>query len=387
MLKKSFCVVFIGLAVVVFFNSTVFAADSTDLKVVFRKAKSAGGALNRGDKEVIEKYVSNSMDELANSLEFTEMLDIRNEIVSFSIKKKPSEYSMAFANAIEKAFGPALVKVENTSDQILKNQLAINLLILLADIEIMDLAPIGISMFGDENAAIKYWAVSSVANSEVATQLKAAVTGNPKLAAKIVSAFDKMVDNNTLPDILNLIVGFADVLDSSEADAILVRIADIRIDSYIKWTVKYELMDAGLLNSLARTIRSKKLSAGTSKTKVARRFAQLYSCVIQRYILGFNTLADTRKAQLSIVLGDVEKTSVGKLTGQSQIEIKQLLSSNNQRTLDLLDKEHDSLLGSASGPGRLAQKLNFDYGKFAGKKINAPKRISAPKQEVGIEVK
>jgi hypothetical protein len=386
MLKKSLFAVFIVIAVVIFVNSAVFAADSSDIKVVFRKANSAGGALNRGDQEAISKFVSNSLDELVTALDYSEMLGIRKDIAAYSIKKKPSRYSLAYATAIEKAFPPVMDKVKNISDPVRKTQLAISLMILLADVETMELAPLGMSMFDDKNAAVRYWAVSSVASVEVAEQLKSSATGDPKLAAKILSVFDKMINEKTLPEMLNLIAGFADALDSTEADEILIRIADIRIKSYAKWNVKYELMDAELINSLCRTIRARKSASDTLKTEAARRFAQLYSCAIQRYILGFNTLDDIQKAHLTFVLSDVERFAIGKLLARPQTEIKQLVSSNNPRGLEALEMEHDSLLGTVSKPGRLAQELNFDYGKMAGKIMNAPRRISAPKPEVEPEV-
>lgn len=385
MSKKSYCVSIIVLTVVFLLSSAVFAADSSGIDAVFRKAKSGDGVINSGDKRVIGEFVSKSLDELVNALDLAEMSDIRNEIASRSIKKKPNQYSMAFAGAMKKALTPVLNQVANTTDEVRKNQLTINLLILLADINTIELAPIGMSMFGDENAAIRYWAVSSVATREIAVQLKSAVTGDPKLAAQIVSQFDKMVDENTFPEILNLIVTFADALDTTETDAILLRIASIRIKSYAQWTVKFEFMDANLLNSLARTIIAADSASKSNIAEIARSFAQLYSYAIQRYVRGFNILGDTQKNELVFVLAEVEQVSVGKLLGQSQNDIKKFVSSSNQRSIDSLDKEHDSLLGTASRAGRLARKLNFNYGKDAGVPIIAPKQLSSPKPLLGEE--
>ncbi|MCF7955279.1 MAG: hypothetical protein K9M75_05720, partial [Phycisphaerae bacterium] len=181
-----------------------------------------------------------------------------------------------------------------------------------------------------------------------------------------------------LPEILNLIVGFADALDTPQADALLVRIADIRIESYAAWKVKFELMDAELLNSLARSIKENKTSSEKDTAEIARRFAQLYSYAIQRYISGFETLQDSQKTQLEFVLADVELSSVSKLLGRPQNVIKQCVSNSSQRSLETLGNEHDSLLGKASGPGRLAYELKYDYGRDGSKPITAPKRLSPP---------
>jgi len=378
MAKKRFCFVIIVLAVVFCLNSAVFAADTREIDVVFKKARSAGGALNSGDKKVIAEFVSRSLEEMVIALDYKDMADIRGEIVSRSVIKKPSQYSMAFAASMEKAVKPALAEVARLSDKSRMMQLKLNLLILLAQVENMELAPVGMSMFDDKNAAVRYWAVNSVANTEIATQLKSKVTGDEKLAKQIISRFDKMVNDRTLPEILNLIVGFADVLDTPQADALLVRIADVRIKSYAAWKVKFELMDANLLNSLARCIKANKTGNEKEIAEIARRFAQLYSYAIQRYVSGFETLEASQKAQLKFVLADVEQSSVSKLLGRSQNVIKQYVNNSSQRSLDSLGKEHDSLLGKASRAGRLAYELKYDYGTDGGKPITAPKRLVPP---------
>ncbi|MBW8015281.1 MAG: hypothetical protein FVQ82_03775 [Planctomycetes bacterium] len=378
MAKKRFYFVFIVLAVVFCTNSVVLAADSREIDVVFRKAKSAGGKIIASDKKVIDKFISISLNELVNAVDFKEMAEIRGEIVSRSIKKKPTQYSLAFSSALKKGLQPALANVAGVSDQSRKIQLKLNLLILLTQVESMELAPVGMSMVDDENAAVRYWAVSSVANSAISSQLKSKVIGDPKLVKQILSKFEKMINDKTLPEILNLIVGFADALDTPQADALLVRIADVRIELYAAWKVKFELMDAGLLNSLARSIKSGKTGSKKEIAEIARRFGQLYSYVMQRYILGIQTLDASQKAQLAFVLADVEQTSISKLLGQNQNQIKRLVSNSNPRSLVSLGNEHDSLLGNASRAGRLGSELNYHYGKPGSKQIIAPKRLSAP---------
>ncbi|MCF7956165.1 MAG: hypothetical protein K9M75_10210 [Phycisphaerae bacterium] len=378
MSKKRFCFVIIVLAVVFCFNSVVLAADTREINVVFGKAKSAGGALNGGDKKVIGDFVSKSIEEMIIAPDYKGMAGIRGEIVSRSVSKKPSQYSMAFAASVEKAVKPALAEVARLSDKSRMLQLKLNLLILLAQVESMELAPVGMSMFDDENAAVRYWAVNSVANSEIANQLKSKVTGDEKLAGQIISRFDKMVDDRTLPEILNLIVGFADALDTPQADALLVRIADIRIKSYAAWKVKFELMDADLLNSLARSIKENKTGSEGEIAEIARRFGQLYSYAIQRYISGFDTLQAPQKDQLAFVLADVEQSSISKLLGRPQNVIKQCVSNSSQRSLETLGNEHDSLLGKASGPGLLGYELKYDYGQLGGKPMTAPMRLTPP---------
>lgn len=375
MSKKRFSFSFIVLAVVFCINSAVFAADTREIDVVFRKAKAATGKLNTGDKSVIDKFVSMSIEELVIAPDFKAMAEIRKEIASRSINKKPTEYSMAFSSSLEKALKPAFTHVSGITDETRRIQLKLNLLLLLSKVQSTELAPVCMSFFDDENAAVRYWAVNSVANSEIASQLKSKVTGDMKLAGSILSRFDKMVSSGTLPEILNLIVEFAGAMGTPQADALLIRIADIRIDSYAAWDVKFELMDAGLLNALGRRIKGSK---NVSVQEMAARFGQLYSYAIQRYILGFNTLEASQKAQLAFVLADVELNSISKLLGRSQNIIKQYVNNSSPRSLDSLGVEHDALLGKASKAGMLAYELKYDYGKKGGKPQTAPMRLSPP---------
>jgi len=90
----------------------------------------------------------------------------------------------------------------------------------------------------------------------------------------------------------------------------LIKIAEIRITAYENWTVKYELMDAALLQALSSRLlpdNFQRLSA-EQKALFARTFGQLYSYVFERYILGVDILTKISKRQLASVLIDVEKT-------------------------------------------------------------------------------
>ena len=359
-------------------NIPANAADARDIDVILRKAKRANGAVSNGDERAISEYVSESLNEFVNSVESSEIISIRKEIAARSIDNKASQYSLAFCSAIKNSAETVKKRIENVSDDSLKKQMAVNFVILLAQIKSVELADIGMSMFNHPNPAVKYWAFGSVANTEIAQQLKSEVTGDEELAAKIISALSKNAGKDTMPEILDFMVDFADEMDTPETDQLLVQIADLRISDYADWSVEYELMDASLLNSLVNTIENP-AGSNPGTQEVARRFAQLYSYVFQRFILGNDVLDERSEYYLTFVLADVEQNSISKLL-RPQNNIKQLVASSTSVSLEKLSNEHDSLLGSESRTGRLGFELKFNYGTQDGKPRTAPKRLDAPKK-------
>ena len=165
--------------------------------------------------------------------------------------------------------------------------------------------------------------------------------------------------------------------DDSQGTALIFQIAQKRIDQYQNWTVKYELLDRDLLNIL--TACTFKAGIAAKRSQCARTFGQLFSYVMQRYILGYDTLSDNSKQQLASVMVNVEKYSIGpgKFLARPQTAIRDALV---QKKMDNLEREYDTLFGSSKRIGRLASSLKFDYGIDAdGSPIIAPKRLKAPK--------
>jgi hypothetical protein len=109
-----------------------------------------------------------------------------------------------------------------------------------------------------------------------------------------------------------------------------------------------------------------------SKAEIARRFAQLYSYVIQRYIKGNNVLNNTQKQQLTSVIIEIEEKCVTRLLGlnRSQGTLRRAIERNNIATLS---DEHNKLLGDETSTGQLPSKLGFDYSTTPnGAKRTAP---------------
>jgi hypothetical protein len=182
----------------------------------------------------------------------------------------------------------------------------------------------------------------------------------------------------TLPEIVALIAQFAAGVNIPETEQLLIQIADLRISQYADWTVKYELYDSALLKYLSSKIPLPTESpAGMltttidTKPEIARRFAQLYSYAIQRFIKGAAILNDTQKSHLATVLVETEGKCIGQLLGNPQLTIRRAIERQNAQAI--LD-EHDRLLGTATTPGQLPTTLKFDYGST----VNSARTVPLP---------
>jgi len=146
----------------------------------------------------------------------------------------------------------------------------------------------------------------------------------------------------------------------------------MRIKRYANWSVNYELLDETVLKSLQKKLSS----VGLSKPAVARRFGQLYSYVMLRYIDGQNSLSAAQRHQLASVLVETEKWCISKLLGTPQSSIKRAIENHDYTGLL---EEHNKLLGDETRAGQLPLKLKFDYGRDAdGFKRIAPVVLPKP---------
>jgi hypothetical protein len=371
-------------------NAARGAIRTEEIDAVRQKALVNKDVLEDSDFEVIDAFWAASMEELLLSEDLSEIADIRSMISARRGGSEPSQYSAGFITSAQKHLKSALDEVEKWDSDRRKTWIERNLMILTAELDGADLVEIGMRMLGYENGTVRYWAAKSVTSPTVITKLNSELTQDTELATEITGRLSAMAEKETHPEILNLIAGFAGRTKVPVAKQLLLKVVDLRTKAYENWTVEYELMDSGLLKSLSNEI----LSQGPEENKavISRKFAQLYSYVMQRYILGASVLSDVSKQQLASVLVDVEQSVVGKLLGRPQSTIKKaiekILTKRTivQRDYATLQGEHDSLFGSTTQKGYLPTALNFDYGKNpGGSPITTPKKLGPPKSELKAE--
>ena len=350
--KYTFFVV-LAVFLVLVMNSGSEAVNTREIDRVRSKE-----VLDSEDFRIIDEFVGESVQKLVSTRDFTSIAKTRTVILarnSSSEESAAAQYAEQFSESAYKYISLGLKEAGELTPEDRKFKAILNLLILVDGLENLRLADLSMKMLNDEHVAIRYWAVHSITNPGITKQLNSGGADNLELAMRITKQLKKLVEGAS-PEILSLIAKFAAEVNVPEGEDLLGQIADMRISKHADWSVDYEFLDATILGLLY----SKMSSAGQGKPAIARRFGQLYSYAIQRYVKGQNYLSDTEKQQLVSVLVETEDKYIGKLLGMPQSVIKRAIENDDYSALLL---EHNRLLGDETRAGRLALKLDFDYGK------------------------
>ena len=364
-------VIFAVLAVssILVMNSGSFAVDTGQIDKVRSR-----GVLDSKDLAVIDNFVAEGVQELVRTQDFTSIAKVRTVISSrnsSSSESAATQYSEQFSESAYKYISEAFEAADELTPEEHKFKVVLNLLILVDALEDLRLAELAIERLDDENKAIRYWAVHCVTNFGITEQLNSGEGANLRLAKRIADELKKPAENSG-PEMLILMAEFAVRVDVSQGQELLLQIADMRIKRYADWTVEYELLDGAIL----KLLDSKIPSGSPSKPAVGRRFGQLYSYVLQRYIKGRDFLGDAEKQQLASVLVETEILCISRRLGIAQSVIKKAVERNDY--MGLL-QEHSRLLGDKTRAGELPLRLNFDYDeKPDGSRRIAPLALPAP---------
>jgi len=335
------------------------------------------GVLDSSDMQIIDDFVGEAVRELVRTRDFTSIAQTRSVILARSSSKKSSaqaQYTEQFSESAHKYISSGFEQAKQFEPEDRKFKTTLNLLILVDGLEDVRLANLALGFLRDKNTVIRYWAIHSVTTPGFTENLNSTIAANSQLARRIVEQLQGLVERSG-PDMLAFAAEFAVEVNITQGEDLLVRIADKRIKKYADWTVNYELFDGAVLRLL-----HKKISSGAlNRAAVARRFGQLYSYVIQRYVKGRDFLSPTRKHQLASVLIETEKSCISKLLGVPQTVIKRSVERDDYTRLLL---EHSKLLGDTTRAGLLPMKLNYDYGKNAdGTGRTAPLTLPEPPEK------
>lgn len=331
--------------------------------------------LDSTDLQIIDDFLAEAVQELVRTKDFASIAKTR--AVVLSRQSTQAQYAQQFSESAHKHISSGLKQAEELPEE-RKFKVILNLLILIDSLEDARLANLAIGMLKSENKAIRYWAVRCVTNPTLVEQLNSDSTANPQLAWQITEQLKKLVDSSS-PEILALMAEFAAEVDIPQGEDLLAQIADMRRKRYADWTVEYELVDGAILKLLYGKI----VAEGSAKPSVARRFAQLYSYVMQRYIKGQDFLSATEKHHLASVLVETENKCINKLLDRPQSTIKRAIERSDYPALL---REHNRLFGDEARMGELALRLKFDYGTNpTGRKRIAPLPLPDPPRELTID--
>jgi hypothetical protein len=338
------------------------------------------GVLDSRDFQIIDDFVNEAVRELVRTTDFSSIATIRSVILSRRSSKTSvqAQYTEQFSKSAYKYISSGFQEAGKLTLEDRKLKVKVNLLILMDGLEDVRLADMAVGMLKDKNMVIRYLATHCITNAGIVKQLNSGGVDNSKLARLIVERLGGLVDQAS-PEVIRLMAEFAAGVNITQGEDLLGQIADMRMKRYADWTVKYELLDAAILQLLFQKITSpsRRVSdaagGGSSQPgQIARRFAQLYSYVLQRYVEGLkgqDSLSATQKHQLASVLVEIEKSCIVKLLEMQQTVIKRAVERGDYTALL---QEHSRLLGDKTRAGRLGLKLKFDYGKTS----NGVKRIA-----------
>ena len=357
---------------VLLFNSGTVAVSTREVDNVLKKA-----VLDDNDLKIIDDFLAQAIRELVQTRDLTKIAQTRTVILSR--QSTQGQYAQQFSESARRHIAAGFRNAQQLPRQERITGVMTNLLILMDGLHDLGLADQAIKMLKNENMVIRYWAVHCLTNTEIITQLNAATNANQ--ASAIAAQLKDLIENST-PEIIALIAQFAAGADIPEAEQLLIQIADLRIKQYADWTVKYELYDSAILKYLSSKIPLLSESPVgllpttiDTKPELARRFAQLYSYAIQRYIKGAALLNDTQKSHLASVLVETEDKCIGRLLGNPQLTIRRALERQNAQAIMA---EHDRLLGTATTSGQLPTALKFDYGSTGSSTRTAPLPLPDP---------
>jgi len=370
-MKRAFSAVLVGGLVLTLPMVSRAQVDSRRIEEVVKKS-----VLTPEDLQIIDAFVSDAVGRLVRTIDFTEVATTRATILNR--QGTQAQYAQRFSEALarELARGLQYAGTEISSPE-RRFKVFTNLLILINDLNDPRLLDLAIGMIPQDNSAVRYWAVRAATNPGAWAKLSQDQAAASQVARRIIDMCLTVVEGSS-PEVLHLMAQFAGQYNTPAAGQLLMRIADERIRSYADWAVRYELVDTAILRLLCNRITSD----GTPDPEMAKRFAQLYSFAIQRYIRGSreNALRDLSKDYLAAVLAETEEQCLTKLLGSPQAGIQRALQAGD---LAALQAEHNRLLGGPNQPGALPSKFRFSYGS-AGNVRQMPLDLPEPPQRAAV---
>jgi hypothetical protein len=350
-------------------------AVDTELIDVLRQRTLNSGSLTADDVETIDSFWNEATEEMVLSNDFSKVVTIRTMLSARRGTNELSQYTSSYIMSAQKYLDSAFDEVKGWEPGPLKQHIERNLLILVAELQSTELADFALDRLENDNSLIRYWKVKALTDPKVASQLRSG--SNAELADRIIQRLQEVAQKENQPVILNMIAAFATRMDQPEAKQLLLKVADLRIEAYKNWAVDNEISETTLLKLLGNEITGR---SGEQKITLLRKFAQLYSFVMQRYIAGAEVLDDNSKHQLVSVMVEVEQAVLSRLLDMPRSAIKRAIEKED---FSVLQREHDTLFGSTVRVGELGREFNFDYGKSSSERpITEPEKLTSPPEDL-----
>ncbi len=362
-IRSTALILLVGGLVLAFLSVAKAVVDTRAIDEVLKKS-----VLTPQDLATIDTFVHDVVSEIAQTDDFSQIATTRAALLSR--QGTQAQYVQQLSDSAGKNILARLQEAQGISDSARRFRVMGNLLILVDGLKDPRLVDLAVRSIGQEDNGVRYWAVRAATDQALWAKLNQNQAAAAQLADRILAEINKVIETSS-PEVVSLMVDFAGRFNTPAAETLLIHAADERIKRYAAWNTGYELADASVLKLLAN-----RLTTGTPNPEIARRFAQLYSFAIQRYIKGQqrNVLTGASRSYLTSVIAEVEDKCLSKLLGVPQ---RALVTILQQGSLENLQAEHDKLLGGAGQAGALVSKLNFTYGTGPGNRT-APLPLPDP---------
>jgi len=348
----------------------LFAISVSDVEDVRLRAESSRSELQAEDRGLIQEFWQKSLNQMLLSEKVEEIVEIRKQLEDQKGSEPLSFFASAYVSVANQDIQAAfenIARLEDTSKQQLFNQ---NLMILTAELKSPALASIAISHINDPDPVVRYWAVKALTNSGIIQALGSEVTADEEVKTEILNTLKQHLETEQQFEIYLMIIKFAAAMNHPVAHEILLTIADKRIDAYMNWSVEHEIVDAKLLIAIGNVAMM--TSDAEVKSTFARKFAEYYAFVFQRYFLGKDVLSDEQIDQVISVILEVEEQVLPKMLNAPTGILKAI-----QR--NAAEREYENIFGDRLRSGELGTLYKFDYGKDdSGKAITEPPKLAEP---------
>lgn len=353
-------------------NFTALAVDTSSVEQVRTQFLQSNAQPDKAAEQIIDEFWRKSLDSMMLVEDTGEIVKLRSDLVKQKGDKDLSLYASTYVKIANAHLKSALETVAGWDNNDAKKlRIERNFMILIAELGRMELADLAMTRLNHDDRMVRYWAVRAVTSPRVVSQLMSDITRDEKLTSQIVTSMGEYVKHYDDGIVLPFIAEFAAGIKNASGNSLLLAIADKRIDAYMKWTVTDEAADAGVLKSIGGLVFE--TASAATRQELLGRFGQLYSCVVQRYLIGTN-LPGASRDQLVTVICEVEAGVMEKMLPGSTNRFR-----NELQRAQPIDKVYEALFGTSGKAGEFSTRMNFDYGKdSSGKSLAAPRPLPAP---------
>lgn len=357
----------------------VFSAINTDeIERLRQRTEKSSELLSASDKAAIEKFWKNAITAIVLTEDAQEVVEIRRQIEAQRGTEPLSDYTQVFIKEAITNLETAFKNIQGLQDPERKLIAERNLMILTANMKSTKLAAVALARINSDDTVVRYWGIKAVTQPAVIQELTSDIIPlDSVLLDKILTALNEIAGDQT-PEVQRMIINFTAAVNHDIARQILLKIADQRIQAYMSWSVRNEIVDVRLLSALGN-IANMQTDAGV-RSRFGQKFAILYSVIIQRYMKYTSDLTDEQLDNIKTVIAEIAQNILDR-TMDIKTRIIDLMRRNGE-----LDREYEAVFGDRLRAGELAARYGFDYGKDAsGKAITEPPTLGPPPAATALE--